>query len=87
MKIFERIVDQHLRGIVSVTENQWGFVKGCGTVDAIHAVKLLTEKHREKTKSFYLAFLDLEKALDRAKELVWQYLKAHDVPESYVHGT
>ncbi|VDO22667.1 unnamed protein product [Heligmosomoides polygyrus] len=44
--------------------NQCGFVAGCGTVDAI---RLLTEKHREKQKPVPIVFLDLEKAFDRVK--------------------
>lgn len=62
MKIFERVLDQLLRSIVTITSNQCGFVKGCGTTDAIHAVRLLMEKHREKNNMVHMAFLDLEKA-------------------------
>ena len=39
--------------------------QGCGTTDAVHAVRLLMEKHREKRQPLHLAFLDLEKAFDR----------------------
>uniref|UniRef100_A0A183FKK7 Reverse transcriptase domain-containing protein n=1 Tax=Heligmosomoides polygyrus TaxID=6339 RepID=A0A183FKK7_HELPZ len=65
MKIFERIVDGRIRDIVQLSSNQCGFVAGCGTIDAIHAARLLIEKHREKQKSVHIAFLDLEKAFDR----------------------
>ncbi|VDP62316.1 unnamed protein product [Heligmosomoides polygyrus] len=65
MKIFERIVDGRIRDIVQLSSNQCGFVAGCGTVDAIHATRLLIEKHREKQKAVHIAFLDLEKAFDR----------------------
>ncbi|VDP41883.1 unnamed protein product [Heligmosomoides polygyrus] len=48
------------------------FRAGCGTVDAIHAARLLLEKHREKQKPVHFAFLDLEKALDRVpREVIW----------------
>ncbi|VDO84953.1 unnamed protein product [Heligmosomoides polygyrus] len=67
MKIFERILDRRIREIVKLSNNQCGFVSGCGTIDAIHAARLLVEKHREKQKSVHIAFLDLEKALDRAE--------------------
>ncbi|VDP04353.1 unnamed protein product [Heligmosomoides polygyrus] len=45
MKIFERIVDRRIRDVVQLSTNQCGFISGCGTVDAIHAVRLLV--HRE----------------------------------------
>ncbi|EYC25573.1 hypothetical protein Y032_0011g1280 [Ancylostoma ceylanicum] len=85
MKIFERILDSRLRAIVSTTPNQCGFVKGCGTTDAIHAARLLVERHREKNRSVHLAFLDLEKAFDRVpRDLIWMALRIHGIPEEYV---
>ncbi|KAK6757544.1 hypothetical protein RB195_015388 [Necator americanus] len=64
MKVFERVLEACLRKIVSVSPNQCGFVKDCSTIDAIHAVRILLEKHREKKCSVPFAFLDLEKAFD-----------------------
>ncbi|EYC42513.1 hypothetical protein Y032_0528g2973, partial [Ancylostoma ceylanicum] len=55
------------------------------TTDAIHAVRQLTEKHREKKKTVHLAFLHLEKAFDRIpRKLIWLSLRDHGVPEEYV---
>ncbi|VDP03593.1 unnamed protein product [Heligmosomoides polygyrus] len=72
MKIFERILDRRIREIVKLSENQCGFVTGCGTIDAIHAPRLLVEKHREKQKPVHVAFLDLEKAFNRVlREVIW----------------
>ncbi|EYB87751.1 hypothetical protein Y032_0258g462 [Ancylostoma ceylanicum] len=65
MKIFERIIDSRIRDIVRLSSIQCGFVSNCGTTDAIHCVRLLIEKHRQKQKPLHLAFLDLEKAFDR----------------------
>ena len=85
MKIFERILDTRLRQIITITSNQCGFVKGCGTTDAIHAARLLLERHREKNKPVHVSFLDLEKAFDRVPhELIWHSLRSHGVPEEYV---
>ncbi|VDP57996.1 unnamed protein product [Heligmosomoides polygyrus] len=42
MKTFERIVDGQIRDIVQLSTDQCGFLAGCGTVDAIHAARLLT---------------------------------------------
>ncbi|KAK6757113.1 hypothetical protein RB195_015124 [Necator americanus] len=99
MKVFERVLEARLRKIVSVSLNQSiysaavlhktsGFVKDCSTIDAIHAVRILLEKHREKNRSVHLAFLDLEKAFDRVShELLWMSMRSHRVPDEYVRWT
>ncbi|KAK6743091.1 hypothetical protein RB195_010390 [Necator americanus] len=56
MKVFERVLEARLRKIVSVSLNQCGFVKDCSIINAIHAVRILLEKHREKNRSVHLAF-------------------------------
>ncbi|VDP26175.1 unnamed protein product [Heligmosomoides polygyrus] len=43
VKIFERILDRRIGEIVKLSNNQCGFVPGCGTIDAIHAARLLVE--------------------------------------------
>ncbi|KAK6764634.1 hypothetical protein RB195_024815 [Necator americanus] len=88
MKVFERVLEARLSKIVSVSLNQCSFVKDCSTIDAIHAVRILLEKHREKNRSAHLAFLDLEKAFDRVPhELLWMSMRSHRVPEEYVRWT
>lgn len=83
MKIFERIIDARLRKIVSITQNQCGFVKGSGTMYTNHTAHLLLEKHRVKTKPVHMAFLDLEKAFDCVPyTLIWHTLQSHNVPEA-----
>ncbi|VDP47401.1 unnamed protein product [Heligmosomoides polygyrus] len=66
MTIFERVFDRRICEIVKLSDNQCGFVSGCGTIDAIHAARLLVKKHREKQKLVHIAFLDLEKAFARS---------------------
>ncbi|KIH50682.1 hypothetical protein ANCDUO_19236 [Ancylostoma duodenale] len=63
-----RILDSQLKAIVSATQNHCGFVKVCGTIDAIHAARLFVERHRERNRFVHLAFLDLEKAFDRVPQ-------------------
>ncbi|ETN77087.1 hypothetical protein NECAME_11289 [Necator americanus] len=88
MKFFERVLEARLRKIVGVSLNQCGFVKDCSTIDAIHALRILLEKHRDGNRSVHLAFLDLEKAFDRVPhELLWMSMKSHRVPEEYVRWT
>ncbi|KAK6751142.1 hypothetical protein RB195_002860 [Necator americanus] len=85
---FERVLEARLRKIVSISLSQCGFVKDCSTINAIHAVRILLEKHREKNRTVHLAFLDLEKAFDRVPhELLWMSMRSHRVPEEYVRWT
>uniref|UniRef100_W5MKI9 ribonuclease H n=1 Tax=Lepisosteus oculatus TaxID=7918 RepID=W5MKI9_LEPOC len=81
-KIFEHVLNARLRTIVDTLPNQCGFVKNCGTTDAIHAARLLMERHHEKRKTIHVAFLDLEKAFERVLAL-----RQHHVPEAYVSWT
>ncbi|EYC30555.1 hypothetical protein Y032_0005g2716 [Ancylostoma ceylanicum] len=80
IKIFERVIDRRIReAIVLLSPNQCGFLP---TTDAIHAARLLIEKHREKKKPLHLAFLDLEKAFDRVPhEVIWYALRLQGIPE------
>ncbi len=63
MKIYEKILDGRLRSITRTTPNQCGFAKGCGTIDAIHAARLLVEKYREKNKKVHMAFAGLREGV------------------------
>ncbi|EYC32664.1 hypothetical protein Y032_0002g1031 [Ancylostoma ceylanicum] len=84
-KVFEHVLDRRIRDIVSLSTNQCGFVAKCGTTNAIHAARLLIEKHREKQKALHVAFLDLKKAFDRVPhELIWYALGKHAIPEELI---
>ncbi|ETN73349.1 hypothetical protein NECAME_04347 [Necator americanus] len=61
MKVFERVLEAPLGKIVSISLNQ------CSTIDAIYAVRILLENHREMNRGVHLAFPDLEKAFDRVQ--------------------
>ena len=85
MTIWERIIDRRLREETSIGEEQFGFMPGRGTTDAIFAARQVIEKHREMQKALHLVFIDLEKAYDRVpRQEVWMCLREHGVPEKYV---
>ena len=63
MKLWERIIDQRRRDIVSISDGQFGFKPGVGTTDAIFVIRTLCEKHREGNKPLDMAFVDLEKGV------------------------
>ena len=64
LKVLERILDKRLWSLIDISEDQFGFMKGKGTTDAIFIVRQVQEKNLEKQKKIFYAFLDLEKAYD-----------------------
>ena len=69
----------------TIGDEQFGFMQGRGTTDAIFAVRQLREKHREKQKELHMVFIDLEKAYDRVpRQEVWRCMREKGVPEKYV---
>ena len=64
MKLWERVIDQRGRDIVSISDGQFGFKYGVGTTDAIFVIRILCEKYREGNKPLDMVFVDPEKAYD-----------------------
>ena len=65
MKFFERIIEQEIRKVNYISDMQFGFMPGKGTIDVIFIARQLQEKYLGKNKNLYFAFVDLEKAFDR----------------------
>jgi len=60
------MLDSFIRNMVDIDEMQFSYVPGRGSTDAIFIVRQLQEKHIAAKKPLYFAFVDLEKAFDRA---------------------
>ena len=85
MKIYERVIEARIREETNVSEEQFGFMPGRGTTDAIFVLRQVIEKYREKEKELHLVFIDLEKAYDRVpRQEVWRCLREKNVSEKYV---
>ena len=62
MKIFEIIIELEIQKVIDISDMQFGFMLGKGTIDAIFIARQLQEKYLGKKKNLYFAFVDLERA-------------------------
>ena len=83
MKVMQRIADSLIRQVVSIDDSQFfGYVPGRGATDAIFVVRQLQEKYLAANKRLYMAFVDLERAFDRAPQrVIWWALRKLGVDE------
>ena len=76
LKLWERIIEARIRKEVMIAEQQFGFMPGRSTTDAIFYLRMLLEKWTEGQKAVHCAFIDLEKAYNRVpREELWEYLQ------------
>ena len=76
MKVWERIIEARLRDRVEISKQQYGFMPGKGTTDAMFVLRMLMEKYREDQKELHCEFMDQEKAYDRVpREELWYCMR------------
>ena len=62
IKVWERIIKDRLKDGVEISKQQYGFMSGRGTTDAMFALRMLMEKYREDQRELHCVFVDLQKA-------------------------
>jgi hypothetical protein len=85
MKLWERIIEHRLREVTNVTKNQFGFMPGRSTMEAIFLIRQLMERCSEQKKDLHMIFIDLEKAYDKVpRNVMWWALQKHKVSSKYI---
>jgi hypothetical protein len=85
MKLWKRIIEHHLREVTNVTENQFGFMPGRSTIEAIFLIRQLMERCRKQNKDLLMVFIDLEKTYDKVpRNIMWWTLQKHKISTKYI---
>ena len=68
MKVWQRNIEARLRDRVEIRNQQYGFMLGKKTTEAMFALRMLMEKYRKGQKKLHCVFVNLEKAYDRVPQ-------------------
>jgi hypothetical protein len=71
--------------VTNVIENQFGFMLGRLTMEAIFLIMQLMERYREQKKDLHMIFIDLEKTYDKIpRNIIWWPLQKYKVSAKYI---
>ncbi|KAK9069565.1 hypothetical protein SSX86_011469 [Deinandra increscens subsp. villosa] len=78
-------IEARLRRETQISMNQFGFMPGRWTTEAIHIMRRLMEKYRDKKQDLHMVFIDLEKAYDNIpRQVIWDSLGSRGIPWQYI---
>ncbi|XP_070034455.1 secreted RxLR effector protein 78-like [Nicotiana tomentosiformis] len=76
-----------VRRTVSISDNQFGFMTGRSTTEAIHLIKRLVDQYRNNKKDLYMEFIDPEKVYDKvSREVLSRCLESKGVTVAYIRA-
>ena len=85
MKVWKRLIEAKLRDRVEISKQQYRFMPGNITTDAMFALRMLMEKYREGQRELHYEFVNLKKAYDRvSKEELWYCMRKSGIVVKYV---
>ena len=83
-KVFAHLLLERLKPLLQSMQRpqQLGFTAGRFTIDAILALRLLSEIHRHFSCPLYAAYIDIKAAFDSVdRTALWRALRARGVPD------
>ncbi|CAF0801605.1 unnamed protein product [Didymodactylos carnosus] len=85
-KIFSRIILNRIQGLLDkkLIDQQAGFRPNRSTVDQIFTLKMIMEKSQEHNKSLFMCFIDIQKAYEVNRELLWKVCRHYGLSEKLV---
>ena len=79
------MIEARLRDRIEISKQQYEFMPGKGTTDAMFVLQMLMEKYREVQRELHCVFVDLEKTFDRVpREELWYSMRKSGMAEKYV---
>ena len=76
MKLWKKVIERRIRDTAVISINQFGFMPGRSTTEAIFFLRMLMERYREAKKDLLMVCIDLEKAYDRVpRDVLWWVLE------------
>ncbi|GBP25976.1 LINE-1 retrotransposable element ORF2 protein [Eumeta japonica] len=86
-KVFSKIILSRIA--VTLDENQpkeqAGFRSKFSTIDHIHVLRQVLQKYQEYNKTYYIGFVDFQKAFDSLEhEYIWEALRCQGVQMKYI---
>ena len=87
MKVWKRIIEAKLSNRIEISKQQYGFMPGKETTDAMFALRMFMEKYRDGQRELHCVFVDLEKAYNKVpREELWYCMRKSGIAEKYVRG-
>ena len=85
LKLWERIIDQRLRDIRSISDGHFGFKTWVETTNTILFTGTMCEKYRDGNKPLDMVLVALEKAHDTVpREVLWRCMRKRNIPDMYI---